>query len=292
MKKKNKDSDHSPFTSGPIGSIHHSQLLHDVQKRSDTRRIPIDKVGVKDISYPIVVMDKNRSVQHTVARVNMYVDLPHHFKGTHMSRFIEILNSYREKIALDKMETILEKMKEKLGASSAHLEIEFPYFIEKKAPVSGAKSLMEYTCEFKASLADRFDFVLGVKVPVTSLCPCSKELSSYGAHNQRSIMTVQVRYREFLWIEDLIEVIESCGSSPVYSLLKREDEKFVTETAYENPRFVEDMVREATTRLDAMDTITWFSVEAENYESIHKHSAYAAVERDKRGDATFPQSPR
>ena len=282
MKKKNKDSDHSPFTSGPIGSIHHSQLLHDVQKRSDTRRIPIDKVGVKDISYPIVVMDKNRSVQHTVARVNMYVDLPHHFKGTHMSRFIEILNSYREKIALDKMETILEKMKEKLGASSAHLEIEFPYFIEKKAPVSGAKSLMEYTCEFKASLADRFDFVLGVKVPVTSLCPCSKELSSYGAHNQRSIMTVQVRYREFLWIEDLIEVIESCGSSPVYSLLKREDEKFVTETAYENPRFVEDMVREATTRLDAMDTITWFSVEAENYESIHKHSAYAAVERDKR----------
>ncbi len=282
MKKKNKDSDHSPFTSGPIGSIHHSQLLHDVQKRSDTRRIPIDKVGVKDISYPIVVMDKNRSVQHTVARVNMYVDLPHHFKGTHMSRFIEILNSYREKIALDKMETILEKMKEKLGASSAHLEIEFPYFIEKKAPVSGAKSLMEYTCEFKASLADRFDFVLGVKVPVTSLCPCSKELSSYGAHNQRSIMTVQVRYREFLWIEDLIEVIESCGSSPVYSLLKREDEKFVTETAYENPRFVEDMVREATTRLDALDTITWFSVEAENYESIHKHSAYAAVERDKR----------
>ena len=256
--------------------------LSDVQRRRDTRRIPIDKVGVKDISYPIVVMDKNRSVQHTVARVNMYVDLPHHFKGTHMSRFIEILNSYREKIALDKMETILEKMKEKLGASSAHLEIEFPYFIEKKAPVSGAKSLMEYTCEFKASLADRFDFVLGVKVPVTSLCPCSKELSRFGAHNQRSIMTVQVRYREFLWIEDLIEVIESCGSSPVYSLLKREDEKFVTETAYENPRFVEDMVREATTRLDAMDTITWFSVEAENYESIHKHSAYAAVERDKR----------
>jgi GTP cyclohydrolase I len=256
--------------------------LHDVQRRPDTRKIAIDKVGVKDISYPIVVMDKNRSVQHTVARVNMYVDLPHHFKGTHMSRFIEILNSYREKIALDKMETILGKMKEKLGASSAHLEIEFPYFIEKRAPVSGAKSLMEYTCEFKATLAETFDFVLGVKVPVTSLCPCSKELSRYGAHNQRSIMTVQVRYREFLWIEDLIEVIESCGSSPVWSLLKREDEKQVTEQAYDNPRFVEDMVREATLKLDAMETITWFSVAAENYESIHKHSAYAAVERDKR----------
>jgi GTP cyclohydrolase IB len=258
-----------------------SSLL-DVQRTHDTRRVPISKVGVKDISYPIVVMDKNRSVQHTVARVNMYVDLPHHFKGTHMSRFIEILNTYREKIALDKMETILQEMKEKLGASSAHLEIEFPYFIEKRAPVSGAKSLMEYTCEFKASLAADFDFILGVKVPVTSLCPCSKELSSFGAHNQRSIMTVQVRYREFLWIEDLIEVIESCGSSPVYSLLKREDEKFVTEHAYQNPRFVEDMVRDATLKLSAMDPITWFSVEAENFESIHKHSAYAAVERDKR----------
>jgi len=262
-----------------------SPLLHDVQQLRDTRRIPINKVGVKDISYPIIVMDKSRSVQHTIARVNMYVDLPHHFKGTHMSRFIEILNIYREKIALDKMEIILQKMKDKLGASSAHLEIQFPYFIEKKAPVSGAASLMEYTCEFNASLADEFDFVLGVKVPVTSLCPCSKELSRYGAHNQRSIMTVQVRYREFLWIEDLIETIESCGSSPVYSLLKREDEKFVTEAAYENPRFVEDMVREATMRLAAMDSITWFSVEAENYESIHKHSAYAAVEQDKRGHA-------
>ena len=256
--------------------------MPDMQKRRDTRKVPISKVGVKDISYPIVVMDKNRSVQHTVARVNMYVDLPHHFKGTHMSRFIEILNTYREKIALDKMETILHKMKEKLGASSAHLEIEFPYFIEKRAPVSGAASLMEYTCEFRATLAEEFDFILGVKVPVTSLCPCSKELSRFGAHNQRSIMTVQVRYTEFLWIEDLIETIESCGSSPVWSLLKREDEKFVTEQAYENPRFVEDMVREATLKLAAMETITWFSVEAENFESIHKHSAYAAVEQDKR----------
>ena len=256
--------------------------LSDVQLTRDTRNIPISKVGVKDISYPIVVMDKNRSFQSTIARINMYVDLPHHFKGTHMSRFVEILNHYREEIALDKMETILQRMKEKLGASSAHLEIEFPYFIEKRAPVSGARGLMEYTCTFKASLADRLDFVLGVKVPVTSLCPCSKELSRFGAHNQRSIMTVQVRYREFLWIEDLVELIESCGSSPVYSLLKREDEKFVTESAYENPRFVEDMVREATVRLDALEQVTWFSVEAENYESIHKHSAYAAVERDKR----------
>jgi GTP cyclohydrolase I len=261
---------------------HQSPPLRDVQQRRDTRRIAIDKVGVKEISYPIVVMDKNKKFQQTVARVNMYVDLPHHFKGTHMSRFIEILDAYREKIALDKMELILQRMKEKLGASSAHLEIEFPYFIEKKAPVSGAKGLMEYTCFFKASMADELDFVLGVKVPVTSLCPCSKELARFGAHNQRSLMTVQVRYHKFIWIEDLIEIIETCGSSPVYSMLKREDEKFVTEQAYENPRFVEDMVREATLKLSALDNITWFSVEAENYESIHKHSAYAAVERDKR----------
>lgn len=253
--------------------------MPDMQRSPDTRNIPISKVGVKDISYPIVVMDKNKSIQHTVARVNMYVDLPHHFKGTHMSRFIEILNVYREEIALDKMEAMLHKMKEKLGAGTAHLEIEFPYFIEKTAPASGAKSLMEYTCEFSASLSSAFDFVLGVKVPVTSLCPCSKELSQYGAHNQRSIMTVRIRYREFIWIEDLIELVEGCGSSPVYSLLKREDEKLVTEKAYENPKFVEDMVREATEKLMACENITWFSVEAENFESIHKHSAYAAIER-------------
>ncbi len=259
------------------------QKMRDVQKSHDTRKIAINKVGVKDISYPIVVMDKYRSLQHTVARVNMFVDLPHHFKGTHMSRFIEILNRYREKIALDNMEIILKGMKEKLEADNAHLEIEFPYFIEKKAPVSGAESLMEYTCEFIASLSTEFDFILGIKIPVTSLCPCSKELSRYGAHNQRSIITLKVRYLEFVWIEDLVELIEECGSSPVYSLLKREDEKFVTEQAYENPRFVEDIVREATLKLSGMDNITWFSVEVENFESIHKHSAYAAIERDKRG---------
>ena len=234
--------------------------MSDVQKAPDFRKLAINKVGVKDISYPIVVMDKNDAFQHTVARVNMYVDLPHHFKGTHMSRFMEILNAYREKMALDKMETILQKMKEKLGASSAHLEMEFPYFIEKRAPVSGAKSLMEYTCRFIATLSTDFDFVLGIRVPVTSLCPCSKDLSRFGAHNQRSIITVQVRYREFIWIEDLVVVIEECGSSPVYSLLKREDEKFVTEQAFENPRFVEDMVREAALRLLKMDNITWFAV--------------------------------
>ncbi len=255
--------------------------MPDMQKSRDTRNIPIDKVGVKDISYPIVVMDRKKKFQHTIARINMYVDLPHQFKGTHMSRFVEILNSYREEIALDKLEIMLAEMKKKLGASTAHLEMEFPYFIEKKAPVSKARSLMEYTCSFAATLADEFDFVLGIRVPVTSLCPCSKELSAYGAHNQRSIISIKVRYSSFVWIEDLVSAVEECGSSPVYSLLKRVDEKHVTEQAYENPKFVEDIVREVTEKLLAEPSITWFSVEAENFESIHKHSAYAFIERSK-----------
>jgi GTP cyclohydrolase I len=253
--------------------------MKDIQKTHDTRNIPIDKVGVKDISYPVVVMDRQKKLQHTVARINMYVDLPHQFKGTHMSRFVEILNAYREEFALDKLETILGEMKRKLGASTAHLEMEFPYFIEKRAPVSRAKSLMEYTCSFNASLGDDFDFILGIRIPVTSLCPCSKELSAYGAHNQRSIIAVRVRYSSFIWIEELVALIESCGSSPVYSLLKRVDEKYVTEKAYENPKFVEDIVREVTEKLTGDARITWFSVEAENFESIHKHSAYACIER-------------
>jgi GTP cyclohydrolase I len=258
------------------------QKLHDKQSEPDYRELRIDKVGVRGMRFPIQVRDKARAFQNTVATIGMFVDLPKEFKGTHMSRFIEILNKYREKIALDNMSVILEKMKEKLEADSAHLEMEFPYFIEKAAPVSGAASLMEYNCEFIASLSSEFDFILGIKVPVTSLCPCSRELSRFGAHNQRSIITVRVRYKDFVWIEDLVEMIEQCGSSPLYSLLKREDEKFVTEQAYENPRFVEDIVREATVRLSSIENITWFSVEAENFESIHKHSAFAAVEIDRR----------
>jgi len=275
MIKKTKKTTEAPS--------HRVKPMPDMQKSPDYRKIPIAKVGVKDISYPIVVMDKNRSLQHTVAKVNMYVDLPHQFKGTHMSRFVEILDKHREQIALDdKLEIILKEMKTRLGSVSAHLEIQFPYFIDKRAPVSGAKSLMEYTCEFSASMTETLDFILGVKVPLTSLCPCSKELANYGAHNQRSVMTVRVRYRDFIWIEDLVELIESCGSSSLYSLLKREDEKYVTEMAYNNPRFVEDMVREAYLRLAAFENIAWFSVEAENFESIHNHSAYAAVELDRR----------
>jgi len=256
--------------------------MPDLQQSRDDRNIPIDKVGVKNIRYPIVVLDKSKDEQHTVARINMYVDLPHHFKGTHMSRFIEILNQHHGEISIERIDTILQDMKDRLEASSAHLELEFPYFIEKQAPVSGARSLMEYQCQMIGSLGETADFVLGVTVPVTSLCPCSREISDRGAHNQRSAVSVRIRYRSdrhHIWLEDLIEWIESCGSAPIYSLLKREDEKAVTEQAYDNPMFVEDIVRAVTEKLRSVADIEWFRVECENFESIHNHSAYALVEQ-------------
>lgn len=252
--------------------------MPDMQKARDDRRVPVDKVGVKDIRYPIVVLDKNRSQQHTVARVNMYVDLPHQFKGTHMSRFIEVLNLYHGEISIESMDVILQEMKNRLEASQAHLELEFPYFIEKSAPVSGARSLMEYQCQMIGSLGEENDFILGVTVPVTSLCPCSREISARGAHNQRSLLNVQIRYRRHVWIEDLVSWLEECASSPVWALLKREDEKYVTERAFDNPMFVEDVVRAVTVRLRQEPDISWFRIQCENFESIHNHSAYALVE--------------
>jgi len=256
--------------------------MPDLQKARDTRNIPIDKVGVKNIRYPIVVHDRSKAQQHTVARVNMYVDLPHHFKGTHMSRFIEVLNLYHGEISIDSMDVILEEMKNRLEASRAHLELDFPYFIEKRAPVSGARSLMEYQCRMVGTLGETSDFVLGVSVPVTSLCPCSREISARGAHNQRSLLSVEIRYSGHVWIEELVAWLEECASAPVYALLKREDEKAVTEQAYDHPMFVEDIVRAVTEKLAAVAAVTWFRVECENFESIHNHSAYALVERAAR----------
>lgn len=253
--------------------------MRDIQNERDKRNIEIDKVGVKNLRYPIVLSDKAHDRQHTVANINMYVNLPHQFRGTHMSRFIEILNKYRREIAIRNMGAILREMKSKLNAESAHIEIEFPYFIEKSAPVSGAKALMEYTCRFIGSLNDKIKLYLGVSVPVTTLCPCSKELAEKGAHNQRGEIRVLVRFKGLLWIEDLIELVEDCASSPVYSLLKREDEKFVTEQAYNNPTFVEDVVRNVAARLEQNEHISWYSVEVESYESIHNHDAYALVEK-------------
>ena len=252
----------------------------DVQSRRDRRKIDIKKVGVKGIQYPVIVQDRANGIQHVNATVNMYVNLPHQFKGTHMSRFIEILNEVRGQINIRSFEKILLKMREKLNAKSAHMEIEFPYFIEKRAPVSGAKSLMDYRCWFTGENdGEKTDFLVGVSVPVTTVCPCSKEMSTLGAHNQRSIVTVRVRFRKFFWIEDVISLVEGSASGEVYSLLKRVDEKHVTEAAHANPMFVEDVVRTIADRLQGDENILWFSVESESIESIHNHNAYAYVEK-------------
>jgi GTP cyclohydrolase I len=253
----------------------------DTQNQKDYRNQEINKVGVKSIRYPIIVLDKAKGLQHTVASVNMYVDLPRRFRGTHMSRFVEILNKYRGQIAIKTFSKILHEMKEKLKAKTAHLEVEFPYFIEKKAPVSGAKGLMEYMCRFCGSSNEKDDFYLGVKIPISTVCPCSKEISDFGAHNQRSMVTVHVRFKKFIWIEDIIHKIEDCASCEVFSILKRPDEKLVTERAYNNPMFVEDVVREVASKLSLDPNITWFTVESENFESIHNHNAYAYIEKQK-----------
>jgi len=266
----------------PIGvSYGAGEVMEDIQNHKDYRNIDIDQVGVKGISYPITVLDKNEGEQQTVARINMYVNLPRYYKGTHMSRFVEILNEHSRRISLQTFIEILEETKRRLDAESSHMEITFPYFINKKAPVTGSQGFMEYQCSFKGSLNKKADLVLMIHVPISTLCPCSKEISDFGAHNQRGEVRLQVRFRRFVWIEDLIRLIEESASSDVYSVLKREDEKFVTERAYNNPMFVEDIVREIAQKLNHDQNITWFAVEAENFESIHNHNAYAYIEKHK-----------
>ena len=256
--------------------------IPDVQASADTRRLAIDKVGIKAIRHPIQVAVKGGGVQHTIATFNMYVGLPHHFKGTHMSRFVEILNAHEREISVDSFKLMLREVTERLEADSGHIEMNFPYFVNKAAPVSGVQSLMDYDVTFVGGIErGRHTFTMKVVVPVTSLCPCSKEISDYGAHNQRSHVTITARTRGFVWIEDLVAYAESEASSELYGLLKRPDEKLVTERAYDNPKFVEDMVRDVAARLNADERIEWYVVESENFESIHNHSAYALIERDK-----------
>jgi GTP cyclohydrolase I len=254
--------------------------LHDKQNERDFRKLRIDKVGVRGLRFPIQVRDKKHVFQNTIATIGMFVDLPHHFKGTHMSRFIEVLNAHGGAIHVENINGILAAMQKKLNAVTAHIEIEFPYFMSKKSPVSQQESLMDYIARFDASARNgERDFVLTVKANVTTLCPCSKAIAKYGAHNQRGEVTVKIRSREIVWIEDLIEVIEASASSELYALLKRQDEKAVTERAYENPVFVEDLVRNVAVRLNADSRVTWYNVEAENFESIHNHNAYACIEK-------------
>ncbi|MEI2783832.1 MAG: GTP cyclohydrolase FolE2 [Candidatus Competibacter sp.] len=265
-----------------------STVVHipDVQNSADTRRLAINKVGIKDIRHPVKVRDRSGGEQHTIAMFNMYVNLPHNFKGTHMSRFVEILNVPGREISVDSFKDMLTEMTGRLEAEAGHIEMTFTYFVDKAAPISGVRSLMDYEVTFVGEIrAGRPAMDLKVVVPVTSLCPCSKKISKYGAHNQRSHVTVNVRTRGFIWIEDLIDLVEKEASCELYGLLKRPDEKYVTERAYENPKFVEDMVRDIAAKLNRDERVAAYSVESENFESIHNHSAYAMIEHDKEAAA-------
>jgi len=260
--------------------------IADVQSKPDKRHIAIDKVGIKDIRHPVVVKDRSQGVQHTIANFNMYVELPHNFKGTHMSRFVEILNGHDMEISVESFKEMLSETSKRLEADVGHIEMSFPYFINKSAPVSGVKALMDYQVTFLGEIRGDVDrMTIKVVVPVTSLCPCSKEISKYGAHNQRSHVTVSVRANTFVWVEDIIDMVEKQASCELYGLLKRPDEKHVTERAYENPKFVEDMVRDVAAQLNADDRIDAYVVESENFESIHNHSAYAMICKDKTAEA-------
>ena len=257
-----------------------TDTMSDQQSERDHRQLRIDKVGVRNLRFPVQIRDKAHELQNTVATIGLFVDLPEEFKGTHMSRFVEVLNSHGSVIHVENIPDILKAMQTRLHAHAAHLEMRFPFFMTKKAPVSGKEGVMDYEVGFDAAFeGGKLDIVLTVKANVTTLCPCSKAISQYGAHNQRGEVTVQIRSSKLIWIEDLIRWIESCGSSEMYSLLKRVDEKAVTERAYENPVFVEDLVRNLALRLNEHPDIFWYQVEAENQESIHNHNAYACIRK-------------
>jgi GTP cyclohydrolase I len=261
--------------------------IEDVQGRADTREIAINKVGIKDIRHPVRIMGRDGREQGTVANFNMYVNLPKEFKGTHMSRFIEILNSHDYQITVDSFRAMLGEMNEKLEAESGHIEMSFPFFVKKTAPESGVQSLLDYDVTLIGEKhGDDIEIRVKVVVAATSLCPCSKKIAAYGAHNQRSHITMNAvadLSKDTLWIEDLIDIAESEASCELFAILKRPDEKYVTERAYDNPKFVEDIVRDVAARLNAEDRVLAYVVESENFESIHNHSAYALIEQDKRG---------
>ena len=260
-------------------SVHSRTIdLPDHANELDNRALAIDRVGIKGLRYPIRVLDRENREQNTVATINAYVGLPQEFKGTHMSRFVEVLNQVRGQMTFRQFPEILRQIQTRLDATDAFIEVELPYFMEKKAPVSGEPSLMDYQCRFEGERRGQENrFLLVAEVPVKSLCPCSKAVSDYGAHNQRSYVTVEVRSSEFIWLEDIIEDVEACGSAPLFTLLKRDDEKYVTELAYDNPKFVEDLVRDVVVQVRKRPGIEWLRVQAENKESIHNHSAYAEI---------------
>ena len=255
--------------------------LVDIQSSQDVRNIPIDKVGVRNVKYPIKVLERDNGVQQTVGNFSLTVDLPREFKGTHMSRFLEVLGEYNHEIGRETIPVILSKLRDKLSAQTAHLEVRFTLFREKAAPVTGKVGMMGYECGFIAAGGEIDEFQIFLCVPVTTLCPCSKEISKFGAHNQRGYVTARINTVGMLWLEDVIDMIEAAGSAQLYPVLKRPDEKYVTEHAYQNPRFVEDMVREVALAFDTHPNVGSYEIEVENHESIHDHNAYAYLKREK-----------
>jgi GTP cyclohydrolase I len=270
------------MSTNPVEDLQEA-ALPDHAAELDGRNLPIDRVGIRGLSYPLTVWDKRCELQHTVGDFDLAVALPGDKRGTHMSRFVEVLNGYRGELSLRNIPEFLAEIQRRLEAEDVRVDVRFPYFLSRRAPVSKAESLMEYHCRFSAArVGEDVEFTLGVEVPVTTLCPCSKSISEYGAHNQRSRVAVSLRLSGMVWIEDVVEAVESCASAPLYALLKREDEKWVTEHAYDNPRFVEDLVREVVLALRVLPGVSWVRVEGENMEAIHKHEAYAV--------ATWPQT--
>lgn len=264
----------------------------DVQNRKDERGIEIQRVGVKDVHLPFQIRMKNGGYQNVQGNVTVSVSLAHQFKGTHMSRFMELLTAWRDKpIAGKEIRQLLTELCENLEAPAAEISLKFRYFLPVNAPVSGTVGVLDYLGEFYGRLHqpdNTFDYRLGAEIPVMSLCPCSKEISEFGAHNQRAVIRSQVKFAypgKILWLEDLVELLRVQGSCPVYPVLKREDEKFVTEAAYENPKFVEDILRDSVIALRSESRIHRFQVEVESFESIHNHSAFAShVEEGKEGE--------
>ncbi|MGI9246825.1 MAG: GTP cyclohydrolase FolE2 [Steroidobacteraceae bacterium] len=260
--------------------------IEDVQGRADARQIPINKVGIKDVYHPVRVRDRSGGDQHTVANFNMYVALPQDFKGTHMSRFVEVLHLHERELSVESFRQMLGEMTQRLDATSGHIEMTFPYFVMKQAPVTRVESVVKYDASLIGEIHEGVEQMwIRVVVAATSLCPCSKKISDYGAHNQRSHITIKARVEQHVWIEELIDIAEQEASCEVFGILKRPDEKYVTERAYDNPKFVEVIVRDVAVRLNAEERVLAYVVEAENFESIHNHSAYAQIEKDKRATA-------
>jgi len=265
--------------------------IGDVQGSHDTRRLAIDKVGIKDIRHPVTIQSRDDNAQHTVGNFSLYVDLPHDRRGTHMSRFVEILNSHEEALSLTTLTSLLTTISTTLDSDNAYFEVQFPYFIIKQAPISKVSSLLDYDVTLLGEKrGDSVAIIVRIMVPITSLCPCSKQISDYGAHNQRSHITLSASIDGDIWIEDLIHIVENEASCQIYGLIKRPDEKFITERAYDNPKFVEDLVRDIAARLNDDDRIRAYSIESENFESIHNHSAYALICRDKTEPSSLPSA--